>query len=168
MRSHPRLGVELLRDTSAWCPLVQAVVLRHHERWDGGGYPDGRRETDIHEMARIAAVADVYDAMTSERLHAPAQPAHEGVRTILQGSGTLFDPDVVAVFAKLVAPFPPGIEIRLADGRRAVVVSVPAEALDRPLVRVIDDPAAPYEVSLLDEPSLAIDGWPGAETALAA
>ena len=74
MRSHPRLGVELLRDTSAWCPLVQAIVLRHHERWDGSGYPDGKREGEIHEMARIAAIADVYDAITSDRAYASAAP----------------------------------------------------------------------------------------------
>ena len=121
-------------------PLVKAIVLRHHERWDGSGYPDGKSGTEIHEMARIAAVADVYDAITSERPYAAAKPAREGVRVILEGSGTLFDPDVVDVFARVVTPFPPGEELRLADGRRAVVVSVPEEALDRPLVRVIEGP----------------------------
>jgi HD-GYP domain-containing protein (c-di-GMP phosphodiesterase class II) len=167
MRSHPRLGLELLRGDD-FSPLVKAIVLRHHERWDGSGYPDGKRGNEIHEMARIAAVADVYDAMTSERLHAPAKPAHEAVRTILEGSGTLFDPDVVEVFSRLVAPYPPGVELRLLDGRRAVVVSVPEEALDRPRVRVIDAPGEPYEIALLEEPGLAIEGWPGVASALAA
>ncbi|HZU39898.1 MAG TPA: HD-GYP domain-containing protein, partial [Solirubrobacteraceae bacterium] len=158
MRSHPRLGLELLRGDD-FSPLVKAIVLRHHERWDGSGYPDGKRGTEIHEMARIAAVADVYDAVTSERPYAPAQPAHVGVRTIVQGSGTLFDPDVVAVFARLVAPYPPGVEVRLSDGRRAVVTSVPEHALDRPSVRVIDGPGAPLELSLLQSDHLDIEGW---------
>ena len=60
----------------------------------------------------------------------------------------------------MVTPFPPGEELRLADGRRGVVVSVPEEALDRPLVRVIDGPGAPYDVALSQEPALAVDGWP--------
>jgi HD-GYP domain-containing protein (c-di-GMP phosphodiesterase class II) len=167
MRSHPRLGLELLRGDD-FSPLVKAVVLRHHERWDGSGYPDGKRGTEIHEMARIAAVADVYDAVTSERTYACAKPAHEGVRAILEASGTQFDPDVVSMFARIVAPFPPGVELRLADGRRAVVVSVPDDALDRPLVRVIEGPGAPYEIALLHEPRLQIDGWPSFAAAAAA
>jgi HD-GYP domain-containing protein (c-di-GMP phosphodiesterase class II) len=158
MRSHPRMGLELLRSDDM-SPLVKAVVLRHHEHWDGSGYPDGKRGNDIHEMARIAAVANVYDAVTSERPGSPAQPAHVGVRTILESSGTLFDPDIVAVFARLVPPFPPGVELRLQDGRRAVVVSVPAEALDRPHVRVLEGAGAPLEISLLDAPELRIAGW---------
>jgi HD-GYP domain-containing protein (c-di-GMP phosphodiesterase class II) len=158
MRSHPRLGLELLRGDD-FSPLVKAIVLRHHERWDGSGYPDGKRGTDIHEMARIAAVADVYDAITSERPYASAQSAREGVRVIFEGSGTLFDPDVVSVFARLVTPFPAGEEILLADGRRAIVVSVPTEALDRPRVRVLDGPGAPYEVALIQEPAVRIAGW---------
>ena len=90
MKTHPRAGVDML-DGSRWSPLVKSVVLRHHERWNGSGYPDGKAGTEIHQMARIAAVADVYDAITSERLYAPARPAHEGVRAIIEGSGTLFD-----------------------------------------------------------------------------
>jgi HD-GYP domain-containing protein (c-di-GMP phosphodiesterase class II) len=168
MKTHPRLGVELIRDTSAWCPLVQAIVLRHHERWDGSGYPDGKRADEIHELARIAAVADVYDAITSERVYATAAPAHEGVRAILEGTGTLFDPTIVEVFARVVAPFPPGVELELADGRRGVVVSVPEEQPDRPVVRVLDDSGSPREISLLQEHHLRISGWDDAPAAAAA
>lgn len=167
MRTHPRLGLELLRGDD-FSPIVKAIVLRHHERWDGSGYPDGKRGTEIHEMARIAAVADVYDAITSERPYAPAQAAHMGVRTIIEGAGTQFDPDVVGVFVRLVAPFPPGVEVDLSNGRRAVVVSVPEEALDRPHVRVIDGPGSPYEIALVAEPRLEIKGWPRHQFAAAA
>ncbi len=69
MKTHPRAGVDLL-DGSNWNPLVKAVVLRHHERWDGSGYPDGKAGEEIHQMARIAAVADVFDAVTSDRVYA--------------------------------------------------------------------------------------------------
>jgi len=159
VKTHPKAGVKLVRDTGAWCPLVQACVLRHHERWDGSGYPEGKSATEVHEMARIAAVADVYDAITSERAFAAAQPAHVGVQAILAGAGTQFDPTIVDVFARRVAPFPPGVEVELTDGRRAVVVSVSELALDRPVVRVLSDPAAPVDISLTADPSIQIAGW---------
>ncbi|MGO9890607.1 MAG: HD-GYP domain-containing protein [Solirubrobacteraceae bacterium] len=159
VRTHPKAGVKLIRDTGAWCPLVQACVLRHHERWDGTGYPEGKAGSDIHEMARIAAVADVFDAITSERRFAPANPAHVGVQAVLAGAGTQFDSTITDVFSRRVAPFPPGVEVELTDGRRAVVVSVSELALDRPVVRIISGPEAPVDISLTADPSIQIVGW---------
>jgi HD-GYP domain-containing protein (c-di-GMP phosphodiesterase class II) len=146
-------------------------VLRHHERWDGTGYPEGKAGSDIHEMARIAAVADVFDAVTSERVFAPAKPAHVGVQAVLAGAGTQFDPTITDVFSGRVAPFPPGVEVELTDGRRAVVVSVSELALDRPVVRIISGPEAPADISLTADPSIQIVGWnpvPVADAAQAA
>jgi HD-GYP domain-containing protein (c-di-GMP phosphodiesterase class II) len=167
VRNHPKAGVKLIRDTGAWCPLVQACVLRHHERWDGTGYPDGKSGTEIHEMARIAAVADVFDAITSERPYAPARPAHLGVQAILAGAGTQFDPVICDTFARRVVPFPPGIELELADGRRAVVVSVPDYEPDRPVLRVISGQGAPMDVALTLDRSIQIAGWVGPAAAAA-
>ncbi len=168
VRTHPKAGVKLIRDTGAWCPLVQACVLRHHERWDGAGYPEGKAGIEIHEMARIAAVADVFDAITSERVFAAAKPAHVGVQEILAGAGTQFDPTITDVFSRRVAPFPPGVEVELTDGRRAVVVSVSELALDRPVVRVISGGDAPVDISLTADPSIQIAGWNPAPAAYAA
>ncbi|MGO9908174.1 MAG: HD-GYP domain-containing protein [Solirubrobacteraceae bacterium] len=168
VQTHPKAGVKLIRDTGAWCPLVQACVLRHHERWDGSGYPEGKSGTEIHEMARIAAVADTFDAITSQRPFAPAKPAHVGVRTVLAGAGTQFDPVICDVFSRRVAPFPPGIEVELVDGRRAIVVSVPEYALDRPVVRVIGGSEAPVDIDLTQDRSIQIAGWTPAAPAGAA
>jgi HD-GYP domain-containing protein (c-di-GMP phosphodiesterase class II) len=165
VRNHPKAGVKLIRDTGAWCPLVQACVLRHHERWDGTGYPEGKLGAEIHEMARIAAVADTFDAITSERPYAPAKPAHAGVQAVRAGAGTQFDPVICEVFARRVAPFPPGIEVQLVDGRRAIVVSVPEYAMDRPVVRVISGGEAPVDVDLTQDRSIQIAGWAPVVTA---
>ncbi|HTU85002.1 MAG TPA: HD-GYP domain-containing protein [Solirubrobacteraceae bacterium] len=159
VQTHPKAGVKLIRDTPAWCPLVQACVLRHHERWDGSGYPEGKGGTEIHEMARIAAVADTFDAITSERPYAPAKPVHAGVQAILAGAGTQFDPVICEVFSRRVAPFPPGIEVELVDGRRAVVVSVSEYQLDRPVLRVIGGPDAPIDIDSSQDRSIQIAGW---------
>ncbi len=167
MKTHPRAGVDLLDGTN-WNPLVKAVVLRHHERWDGSGYPGGKIGEEIHQMARVAAVADVFDAVTSDRLYARARPIDEGVRVIAQGAGTLFDRDVVESFCEIVAPYPPGSPIEFTDGRQGVVVSCPEAALDRPAVRVLPADSEPYEVSLADDTSIAIAGWEPISSLIAA
>ena len=134
MRRHPEDGVALLSQSVS--PLVADVVRSHHERWDGSGYPRGRAADDISQLARIAAVADVYDAVTTERPYAPARPPHEAVRLVREGAGTQFDPEVVAAFCHVVLPFPPGQEIEAPDGRIGVVVDADPERPEAPLVRL--------------------------------
>jgi HD-GYP domain-containing protein (c-di-GMP phosphodiesterase class II) len=168
VRAHPKAGVKLIRDAGAWCPLVQGCVLRHHERWNGTGYPEGKAGAEVHEMARIAAVADVFDAITSERPFAPARPTHVGVQTILAGAGTQFDPVICEVFSRRVAPFPAGVEVELSDGRRAIVVSVPELEMDRPVLRVISGPGAPFDVALQSDQSIQVAGWNPASSAVTA
>lgn len=101
MMQHPLLGLEFLRDDAiGW--RAKSVVAAHHERWDGSGYPSGLAGHDISLFARIAAVADVFDAVTSERWHAPASPQSVGVETVRAGAGLDFDPHVVDAFLEAV------------------------------------------------------------------
>jgi HD-GYP domain-containing protein (c-di-GMP phosphodiesterase class II) len=97
MMKHPILGLEFLRDDSV-SSAAKSVVRSHHERWDGSGYPGALIGEEISLFARIAAVADVFDAVTSERYHAPAVPPAQGVELIRAGTGTAFDPQVVDAF----------------------------------------------------------------------
>lgn len=156
MRRHPLAGLDLL-SSGAISPLARVAVRSHHERWNGTGYPDGTSGLSIHQFARIAAVADTYDAITSERPHKTAQEPHAGWRVIVEGTGAEFDPDVVAAFKNVVAPYPPGCEIELADGRRGVVVALPDRKLDQPRIRVGWDadgrPVTPYEIDLVELPN---------------
>jgi HD-GYP domain-containing protein (c-di-GMP phosphodiesterase class II) len=167
VRTHPACGIELVRGDVIG-PLAKAVIRSHHERWDGCGYPEGIAGVEIPEFARIAAIADAFDAITSARVYSPAAAQHEGVRTIVEGSGSAYDPALVESFRKVVAPYPPGSEITLADGRRGVVVSVPAGELERPLVRVHWDAQGqrvePEEIDLRRQP-LLVPGAPPASRA---
>ena len=97
MMQHPLLGLEFLRDDSIGAG-AKSVVRSHHERWIGSGYPSGLMGEEIPLFARIAAVADVFDAVTSNRHYAPALPRDEAVEIVRVGSGTSFDPAVVDAF----------------------------------------------------------------------
>ena len=96
LRRHP--GNQFLR-------MGVDVARSHHERWDGSGYPDGLKGTAIPLAARIVAVADVYDALTSKRCYRPAFSPEDTCRMIQQGNATHFDPDVVKAFASLDGRF---------------------------------------------------------------
>ena len=97
MMRHPLLGLEFFRDDSIPAG-ARAIVRSHHERWDGSGYPEALAGDEIPIFARIAAVADVFYAVTSERYHAEPVTIAEGIETIRSGSGSAFDPEVVEAF----------------------------------------------------------------------
>lgn len=97
MKKHPVLGYEILRGIDYLEPAAE-LVLRHHERWDGSGYPDGLRELEIPFSARLFAVIDSYDAMTSDRPYRPARPPAEARRELAELSGKLYDPRAVEAF----------------------------------------------------------------------
>jgi HD-GYP domain-containing protein (c-di-GMP phosphodiesterase class II) len=96
------------------------------------------RREDIHQFAAIAAVADVFAAMTAERPYRPALPPRAGFDAVVQGAGAAFDREVVSVFRHVVAPHPPGTEVVLADGREGVVAAVDARTPSVPFVRFAD------------------------------
>jgi HD-GYP domain-containing protein (c-di-GMP phosphodiesterase class II) len=160
MRAHPTLGVQILLKADRISPLARAVVRSHHERWSGGGYPDGHSGSQIHQFARIAAVADVFDALTSNRYYRTALPAHEAYEFISARGGRDFDPEVVDVFQAFVSPYPPGTRVTLSDGRGAIVKDVRPGHVTTPTVRVVVDangaPVPPEEIDMTRAPGVKI------------
>lgn len=120
IRFHPKVPWERYRDQIS--PLSRLVALQHHERHDGSGYPDGLKGDDIHPLARLAAVADTFDALRSERPHRPPFPLLEVRRHLHQESGKTFHEEAVSQFFQGVPTFAHGQTVRLTDGRDAVVV----------------------------------------------
>jgi HD-GYP domain-containing protein (c-di-GMP phosphodiesterase class II) len=116
-------------------PLTRCIVRDHHERWDGFGYPAGRQAAETHQFARIAAVADVYDAITADRPYQPATAPHVGVRMIREGAGTQFDEEIVEHFLRIAMPYPIGYTITLADGITGAVAGVDPEEPEYPVIR---------------------------------
>jgi putative two-component system response regulator len=99
MRRHPMIGSRILdNSTSELLQAGRVIALCHHERWDGSGYPNGIVGASIPLWGRICAVADVFDAVTSERPYKPAYSIEEALQILREGRGTQFDPQVVDVF----------------------------------------------------------------------
>jgi ribonuclease P protein subunit RPR2 len=97
MEQHPVIGAEIVRGIE-FLGAAAEVVRSHHERWDGHGYPDGLRGDEIPLAARVFAVADVFDALTTERPYRRASPLASARRTIMEEAGNHFDPRVVEAF----------------------------------------------------------------------
>jgi HD-GYP domain-containing protein (c-di-GMP phosphodiesterase class II) len=134
IKTHPLAGASIL-SSNLVSPLSIAVVRDHHERWDGLGYPGGRKETETHEFARIAATADVYDAITADRPFKSATAPHVAVRIVREGAGTQFDAAVVEYFKQVAMPYPVGYTVALPDGSSGVVSGVDPENPEYPVVR---------------------------------
>lgn len=107
MQSHARLGADAieaaLTDEADHAPLAflhiaMDIAQFHHEWWDGTGYPEGLKGEAIPLPARLMAVADVFDALISQRVYKPALPLEKAVNIILAGKGSHFDPDIIAAF----------------------------------------------------------------------
>lgn len=124
METHTLVGHQMLSGSEN--PLIQRaaeIALTHHERWDGSGYPQGLRGEQIPLAGRIVAVADVFDALTSDRVYRRALPVSEAQRIIEDGRGTHFDPDVVDAFMTCL---PQVAGARREDPRRAASRRQPA------------------------------------------
>ncbi|MCD6420467.1 MAG: HD domain-containing protein, partial [Synergistetes bacterium] len=101
IKKHPVIGANILREVKHLQDIVP-VILHHHERWDGRGYPDGLKGTGIPLWSRIMAVADTLDAMTSSRPYRKALSMEDAVEEIKRNAGRQFDPDVVEAFLKII------------------------------------------------------------------
>lgn len=157
VKKHPSLGYEYLRDASLDLPVSSLVgILQHHERLDGSGYPDGISGKEIHQFSRIISIADVFDAMTSDRPYRAAMMPSEVMEFLMGGAGKLFDLEFVSLFTKKVAAFPLGTCVLLSNGLTAIVVENYEDCCLRPKVKVISgDTASPLYLDLKNNRSLS-------------
>jgi len=103
MKTHPQIGYDILSksDAPVFC-LAAEVALRHHEKWDGSGYPDGLSGQDIPESARIVALADVFDALSMKRPYKEPWPIERIMTHLDASAGTHFDPQLIRVFSDIL------------------------------------------------------------------
>ncbi len=158
VKLHTVYGYDILNNHFGMPMESSCVALQHHERYNGGGYPEGMVGEAIHLNGRITAVADVYDAMTSDRVYRAAMLPHKAIEFIRDGAGEEFDPKVIKVLLERIAPYPAGTLVRLSTGQVGVVIKQVSRQPLYPLVRVVTDDklelVEPYDVTT--EPSSGV------------
>lgn len=164
MREHPIIGAQLLMDAEAGEDLVD-MALHHHEKFDGSGYPHGLKGEEISLFSRMAAVCDVYDAVTSDRAYRKGWSPAEAMHKMLSWRGH-FDSTLLHEFVRTIGIYPVGSLVRLASGRVALVVEASEISLMKPKVHVFwslhaQREVTPEELDLGD--SFCTDSITGAE-----
>lgn len=139
VRRHTEYGFDILRKNPDVSLMSAHCAYQHHERHDGSGYPRSLANSEIHQFAQIVALADVYDALTSDVIYRKAVPVYEALAIITKAAGTYFDPELVDHFVGNIAPYPIGSVVRLSNNHIGVVVDISHEAKTKPVVRVIAD-----------------------------
>jgi HD-GYP domain-containing protein (c-di-GMP phosphodiesterase class II) len=141
---HPQQSVELLRHAGIQDQWWLEMVLQHHERVDGSGYPEGLRGDRIDEGARIMAIADIYHAKISARAHRAGMLPTNALRQVLLGQGNDMDQGLSEVFIKELGVFPPGGFVRLNNGDIAVVTHRGQEGISPRVASVITPRGVAY------------------------
>lgn len=139
MKSHAALGRDILRETPNIPDNAIMVAGQHHERYDGTGYPDQLKSDEISRFGQMAAIVDVYDALTSNRVYHKGEEPTGVLRKLYEWSKFHFDVELVQHFIRTIGIYPIGSLVSLESGRLAVVVEQGQESLLRPIVRVIFD-----------------------------
>ncbi|MDR3256016.1 MAG: HD-GYP domain-containing protein [Synergistaceae bacterium] len=166
MKRHPNIGVSLALKAGVQDKDIIAVISGHHEKWSGMGYPNKKRGLDIPESARIAAVADVFDALTAKRVYKNPMSSRNAISMILKDAGVHFDTRVAREMLVSIGLYPPGSIVSLSDGRICIVVSGNGKDLVRPVIMLKepkkkDRDGSPVFIDLKNERDLCIDKYLG-------
>lgn len=124
MKKHPVHGLNILKESKNISDISKIIIAQHHERFNGKGYPKGVYGKQIHEAALIAAVADVYDAMTTDRVYRAAWLPQRALAMIFKGADTEYSRRIVELFTRHLGIYPVGSFVKLVSGEMGVVVRV--------------------------------------------
>ena len=153
MRMHVVDGAEILRRTPDMPPITAVIAFEHHLRVDGTGYPYGAKRSALNLGTMLCSIADVYDAMRSQRAYQQSFATDRILSVLKRNDGSQFDQHLVRRFSQLMGIYPPGNLVRLDTGELAVVLKIYAPDPYRPKVRVVigtdsEKLARPYDVNL--------------------
>ncbi len=154
IRRHSELGYTYLRSMFDVPVKASLGILHHHERYDGSGYPKGLVAEQISLFGRIIAVADVFDALVSDRPYRKALLPSDAMEHIMGNGGVIFDPNIARIFSMKVAPYPLGTAVVLSNGNEGLVVENYEGFGLRPAIKIIASKGklvTPYVINLLTD-----------------
>ncbi len=138
IEEHPQYGFNIVKDISNLPYTVKQIVLLHHEKLDGSGYPFGLKGIEIPEFVRIVTVCDMYDAMTTDRIYRGKMPIYTTLEILMTDAVYKIDRNIYRHMTENICIYPPGSGVVLSDGRVGIVSFYRATNPVRPHVRVID------------------------------
>jgi len=160
VKEHTMLGYQMLNENTLFNANVKRIVHEHHERIDGSGYPRGLKGNDISILSKIVMLADVYDAMISDRPHRIAHTQNEVFEHIMAGAGRLYDFEIANIFARKIIPYPVGTYVQLSNNLKGIVLENNENYPLRPILRIVvnksDDKFSQYRVNLMETNNLTI------------
>ena len=163
MKSHPRYGYEILVKSKGINERAKMVALQHHEKFNGKGYPKGLKGNEISTFARICAIADVYDALTTDRPYRVAMSSYEAMKILNSSIDSHFDPKILTSFIRNVSLFPSGSLVTLNDASVGLVIKNNQTSVIRPVIKLVIDSTGRRVkdrtvVNLIEEKGLYIKG----------
>jgi HD-GYP domain-containing protein (c-di-GMP phosphodiesterase class II) len=138
-KGHPEKGYRHIKQHYNISVTTYVGILQHHERFDGKGFPDGKKGEDISRFGRILSICDVYDNMVTENPKRKAYLPSEAIEYIMANNGQIFDPKMVKIFLRRVAPYPLGTILMLSNGKKVIVIGNNEECSVRPMVRDLEN-----------------------------
>lgn len=152
MKTHSAIGEDIAKEFGVSDPRVLAVVRGHHEKFCGEGYPDGLAGENIKIEARIAAVADVFDALTARRVYKEPMEARQALGIMMDDARLHFDPEVLRTLLLAIGIYPPGTLVELSDASVGVVVGSNGKDIVRPqvLLKIDKDGQEVHDMKIID------------------
>ena len=159
MKKHVYYGVDLLRSTPGINETIINIVLTHHERFDGSGYPSGLKEKEVPVYGRIAAIIDCYTAMTGNSTYRASIAPHKALQTIYNWRNKYFQDELVEQFLQCLGVYPTGSLVEMSSGEVGMIMSQNRVQRFKPkIMMLLDENKKPYDVSkIVDLTTDAID-----------
>ncbi len=161
IKKHVEYGYQYINDNTTFNAHVKSIIMHHHERMNGSGYPMSLNEKNIHPLSKIVMIADTYDALTSDRPYRKAFNQHEAIEYIMANAGRLFDFEYATIFTRKVTPYPVGSYVKLSNQQKGVVIENNKDHPLRPIVRTFGISSytdhSSFQVNLLEHTNIVIE-----------
>jgi HD-GYP domain-containing protein (c-di-GMP phosphodiesterase class II) len=156
IRQHPQLGYDMLKENDSISPISRQIVLLHHEKLNGSGYPFGFSADDIGIHIRVVTLCDIFNAITSNRSYKQKLNADEALEVLRAETVYELDREIYYHLLRVVNIYPAGTIVELSDRRIGIVIKETKEVQTRPIVQVIRDKKRQEVVNLMDHLTLFV------------